>query len=108
MPALTPQVALSVVQFDTPYGPKRGVASNWLDRLAQSPAPAGGSAAGSPPRIPIYLRSGGAFRPPADLATPIIMVGPGTGVAPFRGFLQQRRAAIAQVRLLRIAHGTLV
>jgi NADPH-ferrihemoprotein reductase len=45
--------------------------------------------------VPLFLRPGGAFTPPEAPDVPLIMVGPGTGVAPFRGFLQRRAAARA-------------
>jgi sulfite reductase (NADPH) flavoprotein alpha-component len=48
--------------------------------------------------LPVFLRPNPHFRLPADPARPVIMVGPGTGVAPFRGFMQEREAVGARGR----------
>jgi sulfite reductase (NADPH) flavoprotein alpha-component len=41
-------------------------------------------------RVPVYVQRNEHFRLPADAATPIVMIGAGTGVAPYRAFLQER------------------
>lgn len=64
----------------------RGVASGHLADAAEGT------------RIPVYIESNERFRLPADPARDIIMIGPGTGVAPFRAFLQERTAIGARGR----------
>ncbi len=46
------------------------------------------------PKVGKCCRSGGPFRPPMHHDWPVLMIGPGTGVAPFLGFLQQRHAVL--------------
>ena len=73
------QLTVSVVRYRGADGGLRGgVCSTFLaDRAAAAP---------------VFLQRSPHFRPPEDGETPMIMVGPGTGIAPFRGFLQERRA----------------
>jgi sulfite reductase (NADPH) flavoprotein alpha-component len=75
------QLTVSVLRYRGADGGERGgVSSTFLaDRAADAP-------------VPVFLQRSPNFRPPADADTPMIMVGPGTGIAPFRGFLQERRA----------------
>ncbi|XP_051266429.1 methionine synthase reductase isoform X1 [Dicentrarchus labrax] len=87
----------NVVEFPAcsgrPAG-RRGLCTGWLFDLINPVLvfPGKAESSGSPalPKIHVSLRPNCSFRPPSDLSVPFIMVGPGTGVAPFIGFLQQR------------------
>mmetsp|Transcript_18199 Transcript_18199/g.37609 ORF Transcript_18199/g.37609 Transcript_18199/m.37609 type:complete len:703 (+) Transcript_18199:166-2274(+) len=83
-------ITCSVVQGKSPTGrDHKGVAGTWFSR----------SKVDGTSRVAIFVRRSN-FKLPAEAETPIVMVGPGTGFAPFRGFLQerseQRKMAAAQ------------
>ncbi|MEU4892629.1 bifunctional nitrate reductase/sulfite reductase flavoprotein subunit alpha [Streptomyces sp. NPDC044780] len=74
-------LTVSVVRYENLGGrPRQGVCSPFLADAEP----------GSP--VPVRVQRAPHFRPPADPATPMVMVGPGTGIAPFIGFLEERRA----------------
>ncbi|MFF3378359.1 molybdopterin-dependent oxidoreductase [Streptomyces sp. NPDC002680] len=74
-------LTVSVVRYENLRGvPRGGVCSPFL------------ADAGPDTAVPVYVQRSPHFRPPADGSTPMVMVGPGTGVAPFVGFLEERRA----------------
>ena len=85
--AHTGQVHLTVgaVRYDKDSRIRKGVCSTFLAERAL--------AAG---KVGVFVHSNSAFRPPASGDTPMIMVGPGTGIAPFRAFLAERRATGAK------------
>ena len=73
-------LTVSPVRYNFQGVPRRGVCSTYL--ADRSPGDS----------VAVYVQPSSNFRPPGDPDTPMIMIGPGTGIAPFRGFLQERRA----------------
>lgn len=81
-------VTAAVVDYETPLGvPTRGVCTGWFDELQPGET------------LPIFVRTS-TFRLPVKASTPIIMIGPGTGLAPFRGFVQDRAATKKRGKLV--------
>eukprot|EP00873_Tetraselmis_striata_P027357 jgi/Tetstr1/447621/TSEL_034982.t1 len=76
-------LTVAVVDYHTPYKRhKLGLCSSHLASLDPTQGPVS---------LPVWLEPG-SLRMPPSLAAPLILVGPGTGVAPFRSFLQEREA----------------
>ncbi|MED6276385.1 NADPH-dependent diflavin oxidoreductase 1 [Characodon lateralis] len=75
------QILVAVVLYRSKlFKPRRGLCSSWLASLD----PEQGEV-----RVPLWVKKG-SLRFPKELETPVILVGPGTGVAPFRSALQER------------------
>ncbi len=79
-------LTVATVQYESFGRMRQGVASSWMAHRIDESTP-----------IPCYITPNKRFRlPEPDNDVPIIMVGPGTGVAPFRAFVQERRATNAK------------
>lgn len=75
------RVTVSVIRYTNDLGrDRKGVCSTYLADCADDGP------------VQVYVQRSPHFRPPAGSTTPMIMIGPGTGVAPFIGFLEDRRA----------------
>jgi sulfite reductase (NADPH) flavoprotein alpha-component len=74
-------LTVSAVRYESHGRGRKGVASTFLaDRV------------GDAEFVKVFVQSSQGFKPPANGDTPMIMVGPGTGIAPFRAFLEERQA----------------
>ena len=71
---------VDVVQYESRGRVRKGVCSTFLAERAEKVP------------VPVYPASAKHFHMPEDPNTPLIMIGPGTGIAPFRAFLQERQA----------------
>jgi sulfite reductase (NADPH) flavoprotein alpha-component len=80
-------LTVSIVRFESFGRGRKGLASTFLADRAAAETP-----------VPVFIQTSHGFRLPADSSLPVIMVGPGTGVAPFRSFLHERRATGAPGR----------
>ncbi len=76
-------VTVGAVRHDSHGRVRKGVCSTFLaDRASDTP-------------VPVFVQPSHGFKLPNDTSLPIIMVGPGTGIAPFRAFLEERHATDA-------------
>jgi len=78
-------LTVGAVRYESHGRVRKGVASTFLaDRV------------GDTEFVKVFVQPSHGFKPPANGDTPMIMVGPGTGIAPFRAFLEERQATAAK------------
>jgi sulfite reductase (NADPH) flavoprotein alpha-component len=78
-------LTVGAVRYESHGRVRKGVASTFLaDRV------------GDTEFVKVFVQPSHGFKPPSNGDTPMIMVGPGTGIAPFRAFLEERQAAGAK------------
>ena len=80
-------LCVGTVRYESHGRARKGVCSTFLADRIEGEMP-----------LPIFVQTSHGFRLPASGDTPVIMVGPGTGIAPFRAFLEERQATAARGR----------
>jgi sulfite reductase (NADPH) flavoprotein alpha-component len=80
-------LTVSAVRYESLGRRRKGVCSTFLADRTDSGT-----------FVPVFVHTNKGFRPPTYGHRPIIMIGPGTGIAPFRAFLEERRAVGATGR----------
>lgn len=73
-------LTVAAVRYETHGRKREGVCSTFLSDRADNTS------------VPVFVHTAKHFRVPEELSAPVIMVGPGTGIAPFMAFLQERKA----------------
>lgn len=74
-------LTVAAVRYDGHGRARKGVCSTFLAERCTADTP-----------VPVFVQTSHGFRLPVDGGVPVIMCGPGTGIAPFRAFLEERRA----------------
>ncbi len=74
-------LTVAAVRYEAHGRQRKGVCSTYLADLVKPGD-----------KVPVFVQPNKKFRLPSDGSTPIIMVGPGTGIAPFRSFVEHRAA----------------
>jgi len=80
-------LTVAIVRWESHGRPRKGLCSTFLAERSNDETP-----------VPVFIQPSPHFRLPANSDLPVIMVGPGTGIAPFRAFLEERIATGARGR----------